>query len=796
MAAATKSLDADFLSLRTVFEKNVINQNISSTKVLASDGQNGTFWAPSQSLGALPTFNAFETLVGKFTATDTNRTLRLSAGDGFSMRISTLYGASLQYIDVSGSTSINSTKLKIATTGFISASTDKKTNTITFSSSKPAPALSTGDLYFQQLKVISSVQAPLDTRPFGGNSLFSGRSYDFYNTFAAVSPLALSSFTTTKQVFLSMYPYTASGFLKMSTTVGSLYISTMSTISTLYITKPDFSTGMGSISTTEFLNYSTNVSTLVELSNYSQIRYLNAVGETLARALVVQLTDQFGVLNTGLSTISTVKTTKSLMFATNSNIFLNTGSKVTSTISSFTDFGSGSTYDAIINNLRIFSTQLSTLSTSLGLNVTTMSNSANTGTISYIVSTNSTISQLGSIGYLSSLSLVSTVKSLPYISTQAYQSTIQSLSFVSSLTLFSTFSLQNQLGLYTDRSTFTQNFQSTVKQINENAPYVSSLTLMSTLQSSLTGIPFVLGNYIQTANLVSTTQGIVNYASFNGYVSSLSTFVIYQYVSSKTLEYSLYSTTNAIFSRTSVISTASLTSTVNGLGQIYLSSIKLSSFGIITTNAVNYSGNKSESENSYFSPTYAYNQNSDGVKIYPPDYPSSDYYYIFPDINPNYYYGNTPPYYMNTDIFLETAQLDISQFTTFIRDTSRVQIDFNLNIYINPIYDYTDLYFSERLLPMTSYLTYGTDPTTIPEASITEHVYYNTVTTNIPAIKMTKRISFTILGQYLISPSITILTLRHRVQNFTFNNEGNGGQDGQYHVFPSPQNSIFVSIYN
>ena len=66
MAAATKSLDTDFLSLRTVFEKNVINQNISSTKVLASDGQNGTFWSPSQLLGGLPTFNAFESSAGKF----------------------------------------------------------------------------------------------------------------------------------------------------------------------------------------------------------------------------------------------------------------------------------------------------------------------------------------------------------------------------------------------------------------------------------------------------------------------------------------------------------------------------------------------------------------------------------------------------------------------------------------------------------------------------------------------------------------------------------------------------------
>ena len=784
MAAATKSVHTNFLNLRTVYEKNVSNQNTSSTKVFVSDGQGGTFWSPPQLLGALPTFNAFESSAGKFTATEANRTLRLSVGDGFSMSISTLYGASLNYFDVSGSRSISSNKIKIATTGFLSASSDNKTNTITLTSSKPAPALSTGDLYFQQLKIISSVQAPLDTRPFSGNSLFSGNSYDFYTTLAAVNPLAFSSFTTTKQVLLSMYPYSASGFLKMSTTVGSMFISTMSTISTVFITKPDFSTGMGSISTTEFLNHSTNVSTLVELSNYSQIRYLNAVGETLARAFVVQLTDQFGILNTSLSTISTAKTTKSLMYATNANIVLNTGVKVTSTISSFTDFANGTTYDARITTLRIFSTQLSTLSTSLGLNVTAMSNVAKADINSYIISTNSTISQLGSIGYVSSPSLVSTVKSLPYISSQAFQTTVQSLSFISSLTLFSTFSLQNQINLYTDRSTFTQNFQSTVKQINENAGYVSSLTLASSLQSTVSGISFVLGNYIQTTSLVSTAKGIVDYASFNGYVSSLSTFIPSGYVSSQTLDYSLYSTTNAIFSRTSTISTASLTSTVNGLGQIYLSSIKVSSFGLITTASVNYDGNRSATATSYFVPTYASNVNTTAVNIAEPGDPDN---LIYPYYNPLYDLN------FNTDIFLKTARVDITPFSDFIKDTSRVQIDFNLNIFINPPQTSDS---DNKLLPMSSYLTYDYPPGTsnsITEATTTEHVWFHQAT---PCIKVTKRISFTILGQYLRSLPNQTIDLRHRIQNFTSSEDGDADKDGIYYVFPSPQNSIFVSIYN
>jgi len=791
MAAATKSLDTDVLSLRTVFEKNIVNQNVSSTKVLASDGQNGTFWAASQLLGGLPTFNAFETSASKFYATETNRTLRLSASDGFSMRASTIYGTSLSYIDVSGSSSIHNSKVKIATSGFLSALTDIKTNSLTFYSSKPAPALSTGDLYFQQLKIISSLQSPIDTKMFKGNSIFSGKSYDFYTTFAAVSPLALSSFTTTKEVFLSMYPYTAAGFFKISTTVGGLFISSLSTISSVYITKPDFSTGMGSVSSLEFLNHSTNVSTLVELSNYSQIRYLNAVGNTLARAFVVQLTDQFGTLNGGLSTMSTFQTPKSLFFSMNANILLKAGSQVTSTISTFTDFGNGTSYKATIGQLRLFSTQLSTLSTSLGYKITSMSNTAKLDQVSYILSTSSTISQLGSLGYLSSSSLVNTVISLPYVTANTYVATVNSSPIISTLSLNSTFTLKNNSGVYTDKSTFIQTLQSTVKQVTENASYVSSSTLDFSLQSTVIGLPFIIGNYIQNDTLISTTQGIRDYASLNGYVSSFPSLDTSQYISSKTLDYALYSTTKAIFSETQTISTASLTSTVNGLGQIYLSAIKVSSFGLITAAAVAYSGNKSLTTTSYFAPTYSSNSNSTGVFVY--QYSN----YIFPNINPYYNYNsNSATYFMNTDIFLQTATLDMNPFTSYIKNTSRVQIDFNLNIYINRIYNNTNSNFPERLLPMTSYLTYGATQSTISEASFTEHVYYNTVIENGPAIKITKKISFNILGQYLQSLPTNIFTLRHRIQNFTFSSDGNGGLDGQYLVFPSPQNSIFVSIYN
>ena len=739
MAAATKSVDTNFLSLRTVYEKNVKNQNTSSTKVLASDGLGGTFWAAPQTLGALPTFNTFQTSAEKYIATETNRTLRLSVGDGFSMRESTLYGASLSYIDVSGSTSINNSKLKIATTGFISASSDSNTNTILLSSSKPAPALSTGDLYFQQLKIISSVQAPLDTSQFGGNTLFSGDSYTFYTTFAAVSPLALSSFTTSKEVFLSMYPYTAAEFLQLSTTVGSMFISTMSTISTLYITKPDFSTGMGSISTIEFLNHSTNVSTLVELSNYSQIRYLNAVGETLARAFIIQLTDKFGILNTGLSTISTAKTTKSLMYATNAILYSNTGSKVTSTISTFTDFNNGSINDAVINRLFVFSTQLSTLSTSLGTNIKNMSNSLTAALTSYIVSTNSTFAQLGSIGYVSSATLLSTVATLSYISSTLLQ-TIP----------------------YTTNSVFVGSLRSTVRSINDNAPYVSSLTLGSTLQSTVSGISFIFGNYIQT--IQSTTQGIVDYGGYAGYVSSVSTLMPLDYISAA----SLFSTIDSVFSQTPLISTQSYTSTLNGLGNLYISSIVNKGFMGCFKSSIGYNGYTGINQNCY-------------RKLNTIDNPFTYYSY-------------------NYDIYFSTAKLNLKSMSSYIVSTSRVQIDFNLSIYFpttGPIYPQYPT--ANRLVPISSFLLYNNKYVSYVDGTFTEYMdAYHTNTIGVPALcnfgKYEKRISFVLTGDDIQKTYSYDILLRHRVLFAEY--LPNPNITLYLKSFPSPTNSIFVSIYN
>ena len=768
MAATSKSIDTDFLSLRTVFARNTDNTKISSTKVLVADGNGGTFWAAPQLLGSLPVFNVIETSAAKYTATETNRTLRLTAGEGISMNSSTLLGTTFLNIDVSGATTISSSKIKIATTGFISAHTDSNTNTIFLSSSKTAPALSTGDLYFQQIKVISSVQDPIDTTPFRGNSLFESNKHSFYTTFAAVSPLALSSFTTTKQVFLSMYPYSASGFLTMSTTIGSIFITSLSTISSVYITKSDFSTGMLSLSTIEYLNHSTNVSTLVKLSNDSQVEYSNSVGNTLARAFYVQMTTYFDTLNKGLSTVTAVKTTIDTMLSTNTNIFINTQSRTTSSLSTFAGVGLGSLSNFTAYNMFFFSSQLSTLSTSLGLNILTMSNSVTTSINNFNRSTVSTFNQLGSLGYISSLSLRSTIVSLPYISTKQLLSTVISLNNVSSQSLISTFSLENQIGFYTDRSTFIQNVQSTVKGINENAPYISTLTLQSTLQST-----FIFNNYVNSIALPSTTKSIIDYGSFNGYVSSISSFTPQGYIYTSNMNPAIYSTTNAVFSRTSTISTLTYISTFDTLGEIYISTANstiLACFG----SSIGYNGVRGTQNSRYL-------QNVDN--------------------NPYDIYG------IFNDIYFSTATLDVASMSNFIVATSKVQIDFNISFNFETTASSNDSYSNiNRLVPISSFLLYTPDssPTTFisfTNGTFTEYInmYYDSNDTLNQTNKVIydKRISFLCSGGDIITVNKALITLNHRVLFAKYYSNANPDCNVTIiNCFPSLTNSIFVTIYN
>jgi hypothetical protein len=561
----------------------------------------------------------------------------------------------------------------------------------------------------------------------------------------------------------------------MSTVAGSIFISSLSTISSIYITKADFSTGMLSLSTIEYLNHSTNVSTLVKLSNDSQIQYSNAVGNILARAFYVQMTTYFDTLNKGLSTVTAIKTTKNTMLSTNTSIFINTQSRTTSSLSTFANAGLGALSNFTAYNILVFSTQLSTLSTSLGLNIFTMSNTVSTSINNFNRSTVSTFNQLGSLGYISSLSLKSTIVSLPYISTKKLVSTVGSLNIVSSQSLLSTFSLKNQIAFYTDRSTFTQNVQSTVKGINENAPYISTLMLQSTLQST-----FIFNNYVHST-LASTSKSIIDYGSFNGYVSSISSFTPRGYIYSSNLNSALYSTTNAVFSRTSTISTLTYKSTFDGLGKIYISTANSTILDCFTS-SIGYSGYIGSDQQC----TYVLNSNNN-------PYTANGYIY---------------------DIYFTTAQVYIASMSNYIVSTSKVQIDFNLNFSFETKASSNDTYTNlNRLVPISSFLQYSLevdDPPSflsITNGTFTEYVnaYYDStdVTSETNKGRYNKRISFLYSGDDIIRTykanmnTSDVIILNHRVLFAEYL----ANPDSQCNVtfidcFPSLTNSIFVSIYN
>jgi hypothetical protein len=372
----------------------------------------------------------------------------------------------------------------------------------------------------------------------------------------------------------------------------------------------------------------------------------------------------------------------------------------------------------------------------------------------YIPSTASTFAQLASIGYVSSMSLVSTTISLPYISSQALQSTVQIIPYISSESLISSFSLQNQIGLYTDRSTFTQSLQSTVTYINENAPYVSSLTLQSTLQST-----FVFGNYIQS--ITSTTQGILDYGGFNNYVSSISTFLPQGYVSN--MDVALYSTTNALFSQTSTISTLSYRSTFIGLGNLYVSTLT-PLIGCFRS-SIGYNGYSGATQTCYRVQNLVNN-------------PYTTYGY-------------------NDDLYFSTAQLNnINSMSTFIVSTSHVQIDFNL-CFAFPT-SLGQLYIeSDRLVPISSFLQYNNNNyVSLTNGTFSEYInlFFDAtgVTTTNNFGRYEKRISFVFSGDEIIKTyPYSNLLLHHRVLFAEFI-----GAPKLLQSYPSPTNSIFVSIYN
>jgi hypothetical protein len=528
-ASSKRTLDTDYITLRTVFAKLSDNRQVLSTYVLASVGDGRTYWADPSTLGGLPTFSEFvfdtTSYSGTGTGTGTNE-LRLSASNGLGFSTTTsstvsslqLLGKNFSYIDISGAPSLYAfsnyvlnNSLFLATEGFLSSFTTPSETTVTIRSLVEAPPLSTNIISYQSLKIISTLVSPIDTSQDSGNMIWSKTDATTAPVFAGTNDFIFQTRFVPPILGLELSSYSAKTFLGVSTGIATLFLSTISSISSVYTQKDIFSTALISLSTTNYTNVSTNLSTTFGVSNYTQVTYNQKFGDTMARATIIQLNDQFGILNTGVSTISSFKTPLYIMLSTNQG-FINSYSTPQSLSSStFLDFTAGSLFDFTVNGMLVVSTQLSTLSTSIGSNIVSFSNGIQQRIPPFFASTTSTFANLGSIGYISSQSLQSTVKTL---GSEGYVSTP---SLVSS---FSTF-----LSGYP--STVAPYFTSTTKGLTDRQLIISTLTLQSSIVSTTRGLQLEAAyTYVSTSQLTttiqSTTNGLVGYLGFSGYVSSLS----------------------------------------------------------------------------------------------------------------------------------------------------------------------------------------------------------------------------------------------------------------------------------
>lgn len=585
-ASSKKTLDTDNITLRTVFARQSDNIPPPFGYILATNGDGKTYWSQPSSLGFFPTFNEFQFDSSSYVGSNP-RTLNINTTSNLfqstvASSTSQLYAKVFQSVDVSGAGSIYAysnfvltNQLRFAAQGFMSTTTEPSQMTLMVSSLRDAPALSTNIISYQSLKVLSSLQEPIDTLAFAGNMLYSKTDATSYPILTGFQDFQFRTNAYPTIASLELSSYSATTFLSLSTTIATAFVSSISTVSSLYTEKNIFSTALRSLSTTEGVLFSTNVSTTIGFSNYLATTFNQKFGDTFARATIVQVLDDFGILNTGLSTVSTYKTPVYIMISANKSIVDSYSTPTSISTSTFLNFNTGIIADFTVNGINVISTQLSTLSTAIGTDITSYVNGITSIIPSYLISTTSTFNQLGSLGYLSSKSLASTLDtlgSLGYVSTQSFLSTVIRLSDVYP----STISLGSSL-------------RSTTKVLIDSAPIISSLTLLSSIQSTTSGIINEAANtYISSSGLFdsikSTSIGIIEYAGFNGYVSSLTlTSTLISTVSSLSKAGFLttvdtLSSVNSTIQGLPYLTTDNLGSTVNGLSGIgYLSTSALTS---------------------------------------------------------------------------------------------------------------------------------------------------------------------------------------------------------------------------
>jgi hypothetical protein len=293
----------------------------------------------------------------------------------------------------------------------------------------------------------------------------------------------------------------------------------------------------------------------------------------------------------------------------------------------------------------------------------------------------------------------------------------------------------------------------------------------------------LIGNYTTVSNLNSTAQGIIDYGSFNGYVSSYSSFQQSIYISTPTLNVALHSTTNSVFSKT--ISSGSFISTVNNLGSIYLTTFQQNLLGCFKSSITNSNYNKNfecQIFDSNFPPENGFVlENSQG--------PYGSYGYIW-------------------DIYFKSANLNLTPMKNLIVATSKVQIDFNVNFrfgtrgFSGDGFGIIEFPTPDRFVPISSFLLYNGIEFSPRNGIFSEfmNAYYNSSSASSELSNFgtyAKNISFLFSGAEIITTYNNSVELNHRI---LFGTKAMGGSglpaSAPVSLYTSPQNNIFVSIYN
>jgi hypothetical protein len=390
---------------------------------------------------------------------------------------------------------------------------------------------------------------------------------------------------------------------------------------------------------------------------------------------------------------------------------------------------------------------LSTLSTVLGLSY------ISTGI--YVDQLTSSLTGLGSAGYISSSQLVSTVNNLGsvgYISTSSLVSTVNwlldPLRYISSGNLIST----------------TAGFLPNTTLISSitglgSAGYVSSTQLVSTVQGLST---------LSFSTIQSTVQGLgsAGYVSTSQLLSSFTGLASLGYVSST----QLVSTTQWILSTNQYVSTGALVSTTAGLSTLMNSAVFIDNAGNITINGG----------------TIIFSSVANVVYLSSFVFSSITYEGTNGLITAATYNG-TPP----RSMIFSTANLRLDNFSSYITTRSRLYIDFYPTFIFSGIYQGASGYLAT---PISTFLQYGTGNYLTAHQSASW--VYGTNTSNAFGNLYQQPIKLQIPGSVIANNYANPYILCHNmVSSLTFDTT-NGFKTSNIDIRVGSTNSVFLTIQN